>query len=55
MVKICLCKGISDEEILEAKENGAKTFEDIQEKTTAGTGGCGARRCKCKILELLED
>jgi|InofroStandDraft_1065614.scaffolds.fasta_scaffold23085_2 NAD(P)H-nitrite reductase large subunit len=39
---VCNCMGITAGEIREAIEKGAKTVEDIQEATGAGTvcGGC---------------
>jgi len=41
---VCECKKVTLGEILHSiKENGAKTIEDIQEKTDAGTA------CKCCI------
>lgn len=44
---ICLCKGITDEVIVEAIENGADTFEKVMEATGAGSG-CG--RCKAGVI-----
>jgi len=41
---VCECKKVTLGEILHAiKENGAKTIEDIQDKTDAGTA------CKCCV------
>ena len=39
---ICICKAVTDEEIRKCITRGAKTVEDVQEKTKAGTqcGGC---------------
>ena len=36
-IEVCVCLRISLQEILEALENGAKTIEDIQKLTKAGT------------------
>lgn len=52
---VCLCKGVSEETIVEAIKNGAKTFEEVSEKTGAGTGFCHAGRCKGTILKLIEE
>lgn len=52
---VCLCKGVSEETIVKAIKDGAKTFEDVKSATGAGTGGCGAFRCKSSILELIEE
>ncbi|MGL5149489.1 MAG: (2Fe-2S)-binding protein [Clostridium sp.] len=54
MTKVCLCKGISEEQIEIAVKNGAKTYSDVKEATGAGTGGCRGGRCKCKIEEIIE-
>ncbi len=39
---VCNCMGVTAGEIMDAIESGAKTVEDIQESTGAGTvcGGC---------------
>ena len=29
---VCLCKGVSEETIVEAIKNGAKTFDEVSEK-----------------------
>lgn len=52
---ICLCKGVSKDVILQAIKDGADTFEKIQEATGAGTGFCGASRCRGKIEALIEE
>lgn len=52
---ICLCKGVSKDVIVQAIKDGADTFEKIQEATGAGTGFCGASRCRGKIEELIEE
>ncbi|MDS0528198.1 (2Fe-2S)-binding protein [Clostridium sp. SHJSY1] len=53
MEKVCICRGISDEKIIEAIKEGATSFLEIKEKTGAGTGGCGGMRCKNKIEMLI--
>lgn len=55
MSKVCLCKGVTEEEIIEAIKDGASTYEDVKEKTGAGTGGCRGGRCKCNIEILIRD
>lgn len=52
---ICLCKGISEDTIVDAIKGGAKTFEEVSEKTGAGTGFCKASRCKDNILRLIDE
>ena len=47
MSNVCLCKGVSEEKIVEAViKNGALSFEEVGEKTGAGTGACCGARCK---------
>lgn len=55
MAIVCLCKNVSEETIVDAIKNGADTFEKIQEATGAGTGFCGAARCKETIERLIEE
>lgn len=45
-VEVCLCNGITLEEIMEAIKDGACDLDAIMERTTAGTV-CGL----CKSLE----
>ena len=54
MSKVCLCRGITGEQIVEAVKNGATSFEEIKEETGAGAGGCRGGRCKCNIELLIE-
>lgn len=51
---ICLCKGLTDEMIIEAIENGADTFEKVTEVTGAGTGACRGIRCRQRIEDLIK-
>lgn len=55
MANVCLCKGISEEKIVEAIKGGALSFEEVGEKIGAGKGACCGARCKCKIEELVEE
>lgn len=54
LTKVCLCKAISRATIKKAIQNGAKTVEEVQKITGAGTGGCKGNRCTPKIEELLK-
>ncbi len=54
LTKVCICKAIPRATIKKAIKNGAKTLEEVQKATGAGSGPCGGRRCTPKILELLE-
>lgn len=53
--KICLCKGITKDTIVEAIKNGANTVEGVKEATGATTGPCHGGRCKSKIETLIEE
>lgn len=55
LTKVCICKSITRAKIKEAIKKGANTFEKIQEATGAGTGSCGATRCKPKVEELIRE
>ena len=54
MANVCLCRGVSEETIIEAVKNGATSFEEVKEETGAGAGGCRGGRCKCKIEQIIE-
>lgn len=55
LTKVCVCKAISRAKIKEVIKNGAKTVEDVAEKTGATRGSCKGCRCRAKIEELLKD
>lgn len=55
MTKVCICKSISRLTIKNTIRNGAKTLEEVQKATGAGSGSCKGRRCTPKILQLLEE
>jgi len=50
VTEICHCLGITDKDIENAFQNGARNWEDLQQATKIGTV-CGS--CKEKALELL--
>ena len=54
LTKVCLCKAIPRSTIKKAIQNGARTVEDLQKATGAGSGGCKGHRCTPKIEELLK-
>ncbi|MBX4262640.1 (2Fe-2S)-binding protein [Clostridium estertheticum] len=54
LTKICLCKVISKATIKKAIKNGAKTLEDVQKVTGAGSGGCRGHRCTPMIEDILK-
>mgnify|MGYP001565186087 CR=1 FL=1 len=53
--RICFCKNVDEDTIVEAIKNGADTFEKVSEVTGAGTGPCRGVRCKNKINQLIEE
>jgi len=53
--KTCVCKGISRAVIKKAILDGAKTVEDVQRATGAGSGGCQGRRCNSKIQDVIDE
>jgi NAD(P)H-nitrite reductase large subunit len=55
LTKVCICKGIPRSKIKAAIRDGARTLQEIQRATGAGSGGCGGRRCTPKIEELLRE
>ena len=54
LTKVCLCKAIPRSTIKKAIQNGARTVEEVQKVTGAGTGGCKGNRCTPKIEEILK-
>lgn len=54
LTKVCLCKGISRLTIKKAIAGGAATVQEVQRATGAGSGSCCGRRCKPKIMDLIE-
>jgi bacterioferritin-associated ferredoxin len=53
LTKVCLCKAIPRSKIKAAIKAGARTVEEVQKATGAGSGGCGGKRCTPKIQELI--
>ncbi|MGG7164839.1 (2Fe-2S)-binding protein [Clostridium ihumii] len=52
---LCLCNHITEEQIIEAVENGAGSIDEIKEKTLAATGICNGCRCIYKIKRIIEE
>ncbi len=50
---ICFCNNVPVEEVKKAITEGAKTLNEIYDKTSAGIGPCGGS-CRRKIAPLLE-
>ena len=49
---ICRCFKVSAGAIEDAVKDGAKTFEEVQEKTSCSTG-CGG--CEDEVRELIDE
>lgn len=49
---VCSCLGITYGDIEDAVKSGAKTFEEVQEKTEVGTV-CGA--CVDSVTEMIQE
>lgn len=54
MSKVCLCRGVTEEQIIKAIKEGATTFGKVKDETGAGTGGCRGARCQCSIELLIQ-
>ncbi|MGL4736310.1 MAG: (2Fe-2S)-binding protein [Cellulosilyticaceae bacterium] len=52
---ICLCKKISEKDIVDAVKAGATTVEEVADKTGATTGFCHGGRCRSLIAKLIEE
>lgn len=55
LTKVCICKGISRKIMKDAIRNGAKTIQEVQAATGAGSGACNGRRCTGRIQQLLKE
>lgn len=55
LTKVCICKAIPRSTIRKAIQNGARTLEEVQKVTGAGSGGCNGNRCTPKIEALLKE
>lgn len=55
LTKVCICKVISRSAIKRAVKDGAKTVEEVQKLTGAGSGVCQGRRCTSKIQKLIDE
>ncbi len=51
---VCLCKGVTEETIVNAIKNGETTVEEVKEVTGASGGPCRGARCKKTIEELID-
>lgn len=52
---ICRCETVTEAEINEAIEKGARTIQGVQFRTRAGMGRCQRNFCGMKVVKLLSD
>jgi NAD(P)H-nitrite reductase large subunit len=50
---VCRCEDITEEDILEAIDNGYQTLEEIKKVLRCGMGPCQGRTCTPLIMRLL--
>jgi bacterioferritin-associated ferredoxin len=50
----CICKGVKLIRLIEAIEEGASTFDEVAAATCIGDGPCEGKRCRVKVMDLLE-
>lgn len=52
-VIICRCEDVTEEEVIQAIEQGARSLEDVKKITRAGMGYCQGKTCRRQIARLL--
>jgi len=52
-VVVCRCEEVTEREIRDAIEEGAKTLDDIKRRTRAGMGLCQGRTCRRLTARIL--
>jgi len=52
-VIICRCRDVTEEEIIQAINDGYDTIELLKRKTKIGTGTCGGRTCLPMVQRIL--
>ena len=50
---VCRCELVSEAEIVEAIQNGARTLDGIKLRTRAGMGRCQGGFCTPKVLQIM--
>ncbi|WP_457574384.1 (2Fe-2S)-binding protein [Desulfolithobacter sp.] len=51
----CICRGIRLQQLIEALDAGADSFEAVARLTGIGDGSCHGRRCRKKVEDLLAE
>ena len=52
---VCLCYGVTDQDITQAVADGHRDMQSIQEHLLAGTGCGGCRNFTAELLDQLND
>lgn len=50
----CICKGVKLIRLIEAIDNGARSFAEVAAVTGIGDGSCQGKRCSEKVAALLQ-
>ncbi len=50
---ICRCEEITEEEVLEAIADGARTVNEVKRRTRAGMGLCQGKTCSHLVMQIL--
>jgi len=50
---VCRCEEVTEQEIKEAIQDGAKSLDDIKRRTRAGMGLCQGRTCRRLVAQIL--
>ena len=54
-VIICRCEDVTEEDVIQAIEQGARSLEDVKKITRAGMGYCQGKTCRRQIARLLSE
>lgn len=52
---VCRCEEVSQSDILQAIEQGARTSQELKMKTRAGMGSCQGRVCRCLLESYVQE
>lgn len=51
---ICICKNITDDDIIKVIKSGVTNIEDIKKNTGVTSGACRGSRCTDRIEEIIK-
>lgn len=52
---ICRCEHVSEQEVLDAVKNGARTLDEVKWRTGAGMGRCQGGYCTPQVLKIMAE